>query len=777
MSSLKGIDPHLKRYLRHHHVPDVFESIITGLAMNCPDDSLRFIADKLRLLMETNFEGMQWDMFVDTALKPSRRVVTESYLEQLFNHDENVQPTPEMYHKAYDFYNDKKRKMCFYAWLQYHMMKKRRRLEMMRRLEEARQYYRHRVMNVHFTKWLDWTRFVNRRNAEGFMKIKFVYHTSLCRLIFKSWFSVMKDALRTREYFERLERGEIVEGDNPLAARVGGETRDEISLLPRKAALKVFAYIDIADLLRCARVCRSWKVLTQSPALWTKVNLSTVKNKVTDPVVIQMLHKCRPYLVHLNLRGCMGVRRASFNVISQCKNLQDLNLSECKGLSDDSLRQIAEGCRALLYLNVSYTDISDGAMRALARSCLNMQYLSLAYCQKFTDKGLHYLTTGKGCRKLIHLDLSGCTQLTSVGFHHVSVGCPTVQSLVLNDLPMLSDDHILEMTDRCQSIRALCLLGSPNLSDTAFKALAQHRRLQKLRVEGNSRITDGVVKTLVKLCHQMNHVYLADCPRLTDISLKNLAMLKNISVLNVADCIRLSDSGVRQVVEGPSGARIREMNLTNCVRVSDVSLLRIAQKCQNLTFLSVCYCEHITDAGIELLGNMPNLTSVDLSGTHIGDTGLAALGSSGRVRDVTASECEGVTDLGLQKFCAQVRELEMLDISHCQAITDTGIKSMAFCCRMLTHLNFCGCPQLTDLSMQYVSGVCRYLHVLDISGCWQVSDKSLKYLRKGCKQLKMLTMLYCKNITKPAVNKIRGKVEQVEYSTDEVPAYFNYSKK
>ncbi|XP_078659477.1 F-box and leucine-rich repeat protein 13-like isoform X3 [Branchiostoma floridae x Branchiostoma belcheri] len=635
MSSLKGIDPQLKRYLRRHHVPDVFECIITGLAMNCPEDSLRFIVDKLRLLIDTNFDGMQWDMFVEEALKPSRKIVTESYLEQLFNCDENVQPTPEMYHKAYDFYNDKKKKMCFYAWLQYHMMKKRKRLEMMRRMEEARHYYRHRVMNVHFTKWLDWTRFVNRRNAEGFMKIKFVYHTSLCRLIFKSWFSVMKDALRTREYFERLERGEIVEGDNPLAARVGGETRDEISLLPRKAALKVFAYIDIADLVRCARVCRSWKVLTQSPALWTKVNLSTVKNKVTDPVVIQMLQKCRPYLVHLNLRGCGGVRRASFNVISQCKNLQDLNLSECKSLSDDSLRQIAEGCRALLYLNVSYTDISDGAMRALARSCLNMQYLSLAYCQKFTDKGLHYLTTGKGCRKLIHLDLSGCTQLTSVGFHHVSVGCPTVQSLVLNDLPMLTDDHILEMTDRCQSIRALCLLGSANLSDTAFKALAQHRRLQKLRVEGNNRITDSVVKTLVKLCHQMNHVYLADCPRLTDISLKNLAMLKNISVLNVADCIRLSDSGVRQVVEGPSGARIREMNLTNCVRVSDVSLLRIAQKCQNLTFLSVCYCEHITDAGIELLGNMPNLTSVDLSGTHIGDTGLAALGSSGRVRDVT----------------------------------------------------------------------------------------------------------------------------------------------
>lgn len=60
--------------------------------------------------------------------------------------------------------------------------------------------------------------------------------------------------------------------------------------------------------------------------------------------------------------------------------------------------------------------------------------------------------------------------------------------------------------------------------------------------------------------------------------LKALASLRNIIVLNVADCVRISDSGVRQLVEGPSGSRIREMNLTNCVRVSDVSLLRIAQR-------------------------------------------------------------------------------------------------------------------------------------------------------------------------------------------------------
>ena len=41
---------------------------------------------------------------------------------------------------------------------------------------------------------------------------------------------------------------------------------------------------------------------------------------------------------------------------------------------------------------------------------------------------------------------------------------------------------------------------------------------------------------------------------------------------------RMQDTGVRQIVEGPSGSKLKELNLTNCVRVSDVTLLRIAQR-------------------------------------------------------------------------------------------------------------------------------------------------------------------------------------------------------
>lgn len=50
-----------------------------------------------------------------------------------------------------------------------------------------------------------------------------------------------------------------------------GEARDDISMLPRNAAIKIFSYLSIVDLYRCAQVCRSWKMIVNSNVLWSQV--------------------------------------------------------------------------------------------------------------------------------------------------------------------------------------------------------------------------------------------------------------------------------------------------------------------------------------------------------------------------------------------------------------------------------------------------------------------------------------------------------------------------
>ena len=55
---------------------------------------------------------------------------------------------------------------------------------------------------------------------------------------------------------------------------------------------------------------------------------------------------------------------------------------------------------------------------------------------------------------------------------------------------------------------------------------------------GNQKITDSSFKKLGPLCVDLRHVYLTDCQLITDTSLKCLAACRNLTVLNLADCVR-----------------------------------------------------------------------------------------------------------------------------------------------------------------------------------------------------------------------------------------------
>ena len=59
----------------------------------------------------------------------------------------------------------------------------------------------------------------------------------------------------------------------------------------------------------------------------------------------------------------------------------------------------------------SFSIVSFNFLFFSFRNCHNLQYLSVAYCKKLTDKGLMYLSGGKGAKRLVYLDMSGCAQV------------------------------------------------------------------------------------------------------------------------------------------------------------------------------------------------------------------------------------------------------------------------------------------------------------------------------------------------------------------------------
>ena len=128
---------------------------------------------------------------------------------------------------------------------------------------------------------------------------------------------------------------------------------------------------------------------------------------------------------------------------------------------------------------------------------------------------------GKGCRRLVHLDLSGCTQLTADGMHFIGKGCPILNTLVLDDLPDITDSMILvsdtllsplplmcsspplfllsssplqKLVSHCHTLRHISFLGTSSLSDQAFKFLfMENRKLRSIKIESKHPLSLSLI--------------------------------------------------------------------------------------------------------------------------------------------------------------------------------------------------------------------------------------------------------------------------------------------
>ncbi|XP_062318798.1 F-box and leucine-rich repeat protein 13 [Osmerus eperlanus] len=773
MASLQNVDPALKEYILKHSLPQIFQALLTGLCVSCPESPMHFMEMKIMALQENHQDmEIEWHTLIDNSERVAMTSLACRLVHNIIGSHENSLFHSHLVEKAYTCYRKCLLSMCFRAWKKFILEKRSEAVELMMNMDVANTHYSLWRQKVALGRWMEWVQIRKTRQNEAVKKIAQVWTVVYCKIIIGAWRFVVQDAKKTKDYFERLEG--VSELNSQMSEVTMVEGKDSLSLLPCKVSLLIFHYLDVGDLLKCAEVCCTWRTIAQTCSLWSRINFSVERAWITDCTVGQILQKHRPFVVHLNMRACTSLQWPSITCISECRNLQELNLSECSNVNDEMVRMIVDSCPSLLYLNLSATLVTNGALRELSRICVNLQYLSLAGCRTFSDKGLQYLSTGRGCKNLLHLDLSSCTQISVEGFRHIAAGCPSLQELVFNDMPTLTDSCVLALISKLHSLSAVSLMDTPHLSDSAFKAIAEVANLRNFITEGNPRMTDISWKALCRSSPGLTRLHAAQCPRMTDVSLKAMGVLRNLLNINISHCCRVTDMGLRYLTESPSASRLLELNLDHCSRISDLSIMRVAQRCSQLRHLSVRYCENLTDAALEWLSNS-SVISLDISGCNVQDQGLTLLGGNCGLKKLVASECVWITDISIEKFCREVPGLEQLDVSHCVSLSDQAIKALAFYCRALISLNMRGCPKMTDMAVQYLAGTGHFLRELDLSGCMLLTDKTARLLQRGCPQLCSISMNYCTAISKLAAVRLQTRVKLWEHSHDDAPYWFGYN--
>uniref|UniRef100_A0A1I8F9F8 F-box domain-containing protein n=1 Tax=Macrostomum lignano TaxID=282301 RepID=A0A1I8F9F8_9PLAT len=402
-----------------------------------------------------------------------------------------------MISRAYQHYNRKSFRRHFDSWLQFHLYRRRRLVEKRRILAKADGHFFQTKVGQIFGTWLEWTRFRKGRQATR------VLHVSVVRVMFKAWHGVSLEARKTREYFERLERGDNVTEDEVLSKSTG-EARDDLSLVSDPSASSL-RHLSLADMSRAACVCRAWKAHTQSSELLHKLDFGQVRQHLTGRVAKKFLAQSRPDARPPQPGRLAGTFRwRSSSASAPAANLQDPHTMP--------LARLSRAVRCLIYVNLCRSPASrTTASRLWPSTAENVRFLSLASCQQLSDRGLQFPgLRDRVCHKLELLDLS--------------------EGEVASHLPFSG------------ALRAVRLL-QPHRRQ-AFRAIS-NRSLRVLKLDKNDIITDAAFGHLGRRCPELHQLCVADCVRVTDQALKAIGQLRYISRAELGRLRRLSDAGAR----------------------------------------------------------------------------------------------------------------------------------------------------------------------------------------------------------------------------------------
>ncbi|KAM7499077.1 hypothetical protein LguiA_023491 [Lonicera macranthoides] len=242
------------------------------------------------------------------------------------------------------------------------------------------------------------------------------------------------------------------------------------------------------------------------------------------------------------------------------------------------------------------------------------------------------------------------------------------------------------------------------------------KALESVRLGGFSRVSDAGYAAILHSCHN----------------------LKKFEVRNVT---MLSDLTFHDIAGAPCS--LVEVRLLSCSFITCDSVEKLASsKTGILEILDLCGCRSIADACVTSVSFLSALTTLNLGGADVTDSGMAVLGKGNSpIACLSLRGCKRVTDKGIALLLcdegAISKTLLSLDVGYMPGISDRAIDTIARFAQALTELCLRYCFFVTDASVKALGsktmmqdGGKVLLRRLDLFKCSGLSVSSLGWLKK-----------------------------------------------
>ncbi|KAM5281685.1 F-box/LRR-repeat protein 6 isoform 2-T2 [Ctenodactylus gundi] len=295
--------------------------------------------------------------------------------------------------------------------------------------------------------------------------------------------------------------------------------------MPLEVLVQIFGLLVAADgpmpfLGRAARVCRRWHEAATQPSLWHTVTLSpplagrAAKGSVrAEKKLLASLEWLMPNRF-LQLQRLTLIHWKSQLVSKSCPRLSFLKLSDCHGVTVDTLAMLARACSQLHSLDLQHSMVESAAVVSfLEEAGPRMRKLWLTYSSQTT--AILGALLGSCCPQLQLLEVSSGIHRSSTPLQlpveALQKGCPQLQVLRLLNLMWLPKPSGRGVTPGpgFPSLEELCLASSAcNFvsNEVVGRLLHGSPSLRLLDLRGCARVTPAGLQDLP--CQELEQLHL-----------------------------------------------------------------------------------------------------------------------------------------------------------------------------------------------------------------------------------------------------------------------------
>ncbi|WEW55342.1 hypothetical protein PRK78_000771 [Emydomyces testavorans] len=399
--------------------------------------------------------------------------------------------------------------------------------------------------------------------------------------------------------------------------------------VPVEIRLQILSWLTPKQLVRAARVSKSWYALCFDGQLWANFDTATYYCDISRDALVRLLYGAGPFVKHLSLRGCIQMKEA---------------WPECG-------EQIADACRNLASINLEDTHIDKLTITFFLVRNPGLVRISMSGLSTLTNSEMSVIS--KSCPLLEYLDVSWCRNLINAnGLRRVVRACSRLKELRIGEFQSADNEEFMLELFKTNTLETLVMSHCSSLTDAALKILS-HGINPEIDI-----LTDHPIVPPRKL----KHLDLSRCRGLSDIGIGHLAgFVPELESLQLSFCHSVGNDAIVNLIG--TTPRLRRLDLEELEELTNTVLIALSKApcAPRLEHLNISYCEKLGDNGMmQVVKKCPNLKSLDLDNTRVSDLTIMDLCSQMRKRGfgtqppkcglrVAVFDCGNVTWAGVRE--------------------------------------------------------------------------------------------------------------------------------